>query len=69
MMFGCEITCTEGCHAFFTDNLFYSTATSRIARRLLPGCVTTQDVGRALRERGAIPATAADAEAAGEGLR
>ena len=48
MMFGCEITCTQDCHGFFQDNLFYSTATSRITRRLLDGCVTTEDVGTAL---------------------
>lgn len=54
MMFGCDITCTQECHGFFLDNLFYSTATSRIARRLLPGCVTTADVASELSRLGVV---------------
>jgi len=48
MMFGYDITCTQECHGFFQDNLFYSTATSRITRGILDGCVTVEDVAAAL---------------------
>lgn len=44
MMFGCEVTCTQDAHGFFVDNLFYSTAMARIARGILDGCVTTDDM-------------------------
>lgn len=44
MMFGCEISCTQDAHGFFVGNLFYSTATARIARGILDGCVTTADM-------------------------
>lgn len=44
MMFGCEVTCTQNAHGFFVDNLFYSTAMARIARGILDGCVTTDDM-------------------------
>ena len=52
MMFGCEITCVQECHSFFEDNLFYSTATSRITRGLLDGCITTDDAVAKLTQLG-----------------
>ena len=48
MLFGHEVTCTQGAHGFFLDNLFYSTPTARIARGMLDGCVTTTDVAVSL---------------------
>ena len=59
MMFGCEISCTQDAHGFFVGNLFYSTATARIARGILDGCVTTADMAASFGVT-AVPAVASD---------
>lgn len=46
MIFAGEINCTDATRNFFTDNLFFSTATSRITHGFLENCIVPQDVAQ-----------------------